>query len=392
MVQGINVNNYSVAQLKEMKNAGFQGITDDDIKAAEKKEAEAAKNDKASDEAQVDYTIKDDAGEVNEAEQEVKTASEYGANLKTILQNLIPKCAAKNDEMAALTAEMEQFVVKMEDLGVQAQIVGAEAQAKVDETQQKVDAEVEKVEAKQEELEEQTKVVEDVANNENATEADKAKAEDAAGNVEKLSADVASANSKIEDMQNKAKELIQQTAVTKATLLGKSMEDVKNLAESKANDAKNANEYADVTTDKGMEASNINNKKEAKSAGFTKKVIFWKKGDVKAAHRMGDAAIARGQQLGNSSVNAAKTIQQVGNQYGFSFAETSSVNELANKTYVDTSKLDGMQNPKDAKGIKNIINTIRVNNSTIHEVAEEAKKKKAEEASAQTGTTGTTEA
>lgn len=391
MVQGINVNNYSVAQLKEMKNAGFQGITDDDIKAAEKKEAEVAKNDKASDEAQVDYTIKDDAGEVNEAEQEVKTASEYGANLKTILANLIPKCQAKNDEMAALNAEMEQFVVKMEDLGVQAQDVSAEAQAKVDETQAKVDAEVEKAEAKQEELEAQTEIVENVANNENATEADKAKAEDAADNVEKLSTEVTDANSKIEDMQNKTKELIQQTAVTKATLLGKSMEDVKNLAESKANDAKNANEYADVITDKGMEASNINGKKEAKNAGFTKKVMFWKKGDVKAAHRMGDVAIATGQQLGNSSVNAAKTIQQVGNQYGFSFAETSSVNELANKTYVDTSKLDSMQNPKDIKDVRKALGS-GVKSHTIHDIAEEAKKKKTEEAAAQAGTTGTTEA
>ena len=85
MVQGINVKNYSVEQLKELKNAGMQGISDDDIKAAEKQEAEAAKDAKASDEANVSYTITDDAGKTNEAKQEVDTAKEYGANLKTIL-------------------------------------------------------------------------------------------------------------------------------------------------------------------------------------------------------------------------------------------------------------------------------------------------------------------
>ena len=77
MVSGINFNNYSVEQLKELKQAGVQGISDKDIKAAEEREANAAKE---SDEAQVSYEIKEDASEVNEAQQEVETAKEYGTN------------------------------------------------------------------------------------------------------------------------------------------------------------------------------------------------------------------------------------------------------------------------------------------------------------------------
>ena len=115
MVQsvGITKQNYSVEQLKELKNAGVQGISDDDIKAAEKREAENAK---ASDEKNISYKIKDDASEVNEAQKEVEDAQKGGKNLRSILDDLIKKDQVKNDEMKQLQETISKYEVKMQDL------------------------------------------------------------------------------------------------------------------------------------------------------------------------------------------------------------------------------------------------------------------------------------
>lgn len=362
MVAGINVNNYSAAQLQELKNAGMSSITDADIKAAQEREAQASA-DKTSDEAQMEYTISDDAGEVNEAEQEVKTAEEYGANLKTILGNLISKCSDKNSEMAKLDAEMQQFVVTMEDLGMQAQVLESETEQQVKEAEAKVEVQVKDIEEKKAELDEQVAVAK--------TSTDEAEANEAVENAEALGAEITQGSADLDKLQAEIKSQIQQTAVAKATLLGKSMEDVKNMAESNANEAINANEYADVTIDKGMEASSISSKKEAKEAGFKKRGFFGfgKKGDVKAAHRMGDVAIATGSQLGNSSKGVAQTINTVGQQFGMNFAETSKIGDIANKEYVDTSKMDELTNIADVKGHKNKRKAARQNAEIISDVA-----------------------
>lgn len=386
MVQGINVNNYSVEQLKELKNAGVQGITDKDIEAAQQREAEAA-DAKKSDEANMEYTITDDAGETNEAQQEVQTAEAYGANLKNILGNLISKCFAQDSEMAKLQEEMNKYVVTMEDMNMQATELAATTQEEVAKAEKEVEAKVAEVEAKQAEATEKAEVAETIANNKNATDADKAKAEEAATEAEALSAEVSTTSNSIEQMQAKIQSKIQETALTKAALLGKSMEDVKNAAESNLNAAQNANEYADVTIDKGIEATEIKKNKEARKAGF--KGIFSAK---KHAHNMGNSAIAAGEHLGNSTVGVAKTIQQVGSQFGMGFAETSSINNLVNKEYVDTSALDNLQNPAEQKGLRNKIKTAKSNRATVAEIAEAAKKQKAEQAKAQTSSTGTSQA
>lgn len=363
MVAGINVNNYSAAQLQELKNAGMSSITDADIKAAQEREAQASA-DKASDESQMQYTIADDAGEVNEAEQEVKTAEEYGANLKTILGNLISKCSDKNSEMAKLDAEMQKFVVTMEDLGMQAQVLESETEQQVKEAEAKVDEQVKDIEEKKAELDEQVAVAK--------TSTDEAEANEAVENAEALGAEITQGSADLDKLQAQIKSQIQQTAVAKATLLGKSMEDVKNMAESNANEAINANEYADVTIDKGMEASSISSKKEAKAAGFKKRGGFFglsKKGDVKAAHKMGDTAIATGSQLGNSSKGVAQTINTVGQQFGMNFAETSKIGDIANKEYVDTSKMDELTNIADVKGFKNKRKAAKQNAGIISDIA-----------------------
>lgn len=375
MVQGVSINkqNYSVDQLKELKNAGVQGISDDDIKMAEQREAQNAKE---SDEANVSYQISDDASEVNEAQKEVDTAKEYGANLKTILENLTPKCQNKDGEMQKLQEEMSQFEVQMEDLFGQAEALTAETTEQAEEIQTEADAKNAELEAKQEEIEETTKeldtAVEEAETSENA---DTGAIDKAQGKIESLSAEAKDISGDIEALEAKIQGQIKEAALTKAALLGETMEGVKDKAQASLNDAINANEYADVTIDQGTQASNIGSKKEAKAAGFTKRVLFWKKGDVGKAHRAGDFAIAMGEQLGNSSQGVAKTVKTVAGQYQMGFAETSGIDGILNKQYVDTSKLSDMQDLGQVKGLGNTIKAMRANSGIIHDIAEASKNK-----------------
>ena len=382
MVSGINVNNYTAAQLLELQKAGMQ-ISDDDIKAALERETQA-KNDKESDEANMSYTITDDAGKVNEAEQEVKTAAEYGSNLKTILETLIPKCQTKNDEMAKLQEEMNQFVVTMEDLGMQAEQVEGETNTQIADAESSVKTKMEELEQKQKELEEYQNTIKELEGKEELTEDEQATLKDATEKADALKGEIATLQGDTKEFAAKIQAQIKETAITKATLLGKSMEDVKNDAQQSLNDAVNANEYADVTIDKGMEASNITDKGAAKDAGFTRRggIFGWgkRKGDVKAANNMGNTAIAHGEQLGNSSTGVAKTIKQVGSQFGMNFAKTSSIESMVNKEYVDTSKMDEMVKLDDVQGgFFKKIKVARNNQEIVNTIAEEAKKKKAGE-------------
>ncbi|MBR1681608.1 hypothetical protein IJ707_07450, partial [bacterium] len=105
------------------------------------------------------------------------------------------------------------------------------------------------------------------------------------------------------------------------------------------------------------------------------RVLFWKKGDVGKAHRAGDFAIAMGEQLGNSSQGVAKTVKTVAGQYQMGFAETSGIDGILNKQYVDTSKLSDMQDLGQVKGLGNTIKAMRANSGIIHDIAEASKNK-----------------
>ena len=133
MVSGINFGNYSVAQLKELKNNGIQ-VPDEAIKAAETKEAEASKTD---DNAEVKYEIADDTSETNEAQKEVETAKEYGANLKTILETLMKKDEGFIADMATLQGEIDKYKTQTEEATKQIDDISTEAQKEVDTTQEK---------------------------------------------------------------------------------------------------------------------------------------------------------------------------------------------------------------------------------------------------------------
>lgn len=376
MVQGINTKNYSVEQLKELKQAGVQGISDADIKAAEEREAQAA-DDKASDEAEVSYKIKDEASETNEAQQEVQTAQEYGTNLKGILEKLNEKCTTKHGEMEKLSQEMEKYVVQMEDLAAVAGDVQEDVATKLD----KVEAEANKmqaeIDAKNAEAEAQVKIVEE--ENAKGEGADETKATKAQDSIEALSADIDSIADEMKALENKSAAKIKAVAATKAALLGESMMDVKDKAQAALNDAINANEYADVTIEKGTEAASITDRDKAKEGGWTKRSwIFWRKGDVGAANRAGNVSIAKGEQLGGSSQSVVGDVKTVGTQYGFGFESKKGIDEIAKKEYVDTSKLADVKTFDEArqeKGFFGAIKQMKENDKIFGEIADASKKK-----------------
>lgn len=412
MVSGINFNNYSVEQLKELKQAGVQGISDKDIKAAEEREANAAKE---SDEAQVSYEIKEDASEVNEAQQEVETAKEYGTNLKGILEKLMDKCASKNDEMAKLQQEMDKYIVTMEDLSAVAGDIQAKTKEDLNAVQAESDKKIAEAEAKQEEIETEQKVIdEEVAK---GNDADEAVIEESQDKIDTLSGEVGNVANEMKALETKSAAKIKEAAALKATLLGDSMMDVKEKAEATLKDAINANEYADVTITQGTEATNINDKKAAKNAGFIKgssvagialgatiglfgggiiggflggaigSLFGGKKGDVGMAHKMGNAAISLGEQLGGSSQNVVGGVKQVGTQYGFGFANTKGIENIVSKEYVDTSKMAEIKDfntAKQEKGFFGAIKQMGENDKIYSEIADASKKKGQKEQEAKT--------
>lgn len=373
MVSGINFGNYSVAQLKELKNNGIQ-VPDEAIKAAETKEAEASKT---NDNAEVKYEIADDTSETNEAQKEVETAKEYGANLKTILETLMKKDEGFIADMATLQGEIDKYKTQTEEATKQIDDISTEAQKEVNATKEKAKTIEEQIAEKQKEYEAKMKELEELQQKENPTEEEQAKMQTLQTDIEALKGDIKSLSKNGEKVADEA-EVTTQSAQAKAEALGTTLETIKNDAEAAANKATNANEYADVTIEKGTEAANITSKKEAKTEGFKKRGFlgFGKKGDVKAANKMGNMAIATGEQLGGATVNIAKSVENVAKDFNISFAKTSNVKNLANKEYVDTTKFaEAKQKMEDSKGFWGKFRASKEVRSAANEIAEASKNK-----------------
>ena len=373
MVSGINFGNYSVAQLKELKNNGIQ-VPDEAIKAAETKEAEASKTD---DNAEVKYEIADDTSETNEAQKEVETAKEYGANLKTILETLMKKDEGFIADMATLQGEIDKYKTQTEESTKQINDISTEIQKDIDTTQEKAKTIEEQIAEKQKEYEAKMKELETLQQKENPTEEEQTKMQTLQTDLETLKDGIKSLSQTGEKIAKGADVKIQ-SAQSKAEALGTTLEAIKNDAETAASKATNANEYADVTIEKGTEAANITSKKEAKTEGFKKRGFlgFGKKGDVKAANKMGNMAIATGEQLGGATANIAKSVESVAKDFDISFAKTSNVKNLANKEYVDTTKFaEAKQKMEDSKGFWGKFRASKEVRNAANEIAEASKNK-----------------
>ena len=90
---------------------------------------------------------------------------------------------------------------------------------------------------------------------------------------------------------------------------------------------------------------------------------------------MGNMAIATGEQLGGATVNIAKSVETIADQYQFSMSKTSNVKNLANKEYVDTTKFaEAKQTANETKGFKKFKANMDLRNAA-GEVAEASKNK-----------------
>ena len=156
-------------------------------------------------------------------------------------------------------------------------------------------------------------------------------------------------------------------------------------------DENEANEYADVTIEKGTEASSITDRDKAKEGGWTRSSGFFgwgkRKGDVDAANRAGNVSIALGEQLGGSSQKVVGEVKQVGTQYGLGFENKKGIDEIVKKEYVDTSKLADVKTFDEArqeKGFFGAIKQMKENQDIYNEIADASKKKGQKESTATT--------
>ena len=378
MVSGINFSNYTVDQLKELKANGVN-VPDKAITEAQTKATKEADEAKKSDEAQVSYDIADDASKTNEAKAEVEAAAEYGANLKTILGNLISKCDTKNSEMAELQSSIDEFKTQAETTGNQLDAISTMVEQAVAKALEKAEAKQTEIETKQNVIETKQAQAEAIVNQaspEGLTAEEQTKVQDLNNQAETAGMSIENLNNEIKNIQSEAKSSTVNAEV-KAQALGTTLENIKNAMTDASNKAINANEYADVTIEKGTEASNITSKSDAKKAGFTKQKFFGgRKGNVKAANNMGNHAIAKGEQLGGSTAKIANGVQDISKQFNLKFAKTSGIANLANKEYVNTEAFtEADNNAKNATGFWRKIKTGRTAQSEANKVAEESKNK-----------------
>lgn len=356
MVSGINFSNYTVDQLKELKANGVE-VPDTAIAEAQKKEKSEASEAKKSDEANISYKIEDDASKTNEAQAEVEAAAEYGANLKTILENLMSKCDTKNSEMSELQTSIDEFKEKSTATGNQLDAITTLIESVVAQTTTSVEEKQNSIETKKAEADKKEAEAETIVNNaspEGLNQDEKTKVTDLTNSATEMRADISDLINSIDELKNSAKTKTA-SAQIKAQALGTTLETIKNNMTKASNDAINANEYADVTIEKGTEAANISSKGDAKAAGFTKRrFLGGRKGNVGAANRMGNQAIAKGERLGGSTTNIATGVKDIAQQYNLSFAKTSGINELASKEYVDTTAYTEAENKDTNSFIKRI--------------------------------------
>ena len=258
MVQGINTQNYSVAQLKELKNAGVQGISDEDIKAAQKREAESAKE--IDDNEEVSYSIDDDASKENEAKKEVKTAESKGESLCNILETLIDKSTNKDSELADISKKLSEYELKMSDVMDETVELKSDTADNLNDVKSEAEDITKTIEEKQNEIKQKEAEIKslqaeiDANPDDKGVEEKQGKIDALQGDITNLKADINSLNKGVSS-KSKAEEMVKTAADVKLKLMGKSMDSVKGDLTDALNKATNSNEYADVTIEKGIEAT-----------------------------------------------------------------------------------------------------------------------------------------
>lgn len=349
MVSGINWSSYSANQIVELKNNGVE--VPQDVYNQAMAEVTTASND----EQEMSYVITDEASDVNEAEQEVATASEYGATLKNILGTLISKCSEKGSEMKELESDINNYSMQMDKVVEQAEATSTEASSDLEGLEADAEQASDAIAAKQAEIEQKQAEIDALKAEIDSGELDEDASKEKQQKIDDLSGEIEGLNSEIAALQGD----ISQAASTedakksdvndKLASMGKTMEDVKTDIQGAMNDTVNAKEYADVTVKKGYEAMSISSRKEAAAGGFGRDMffgLFKGVGGKREAHDMGAHAIGLGSFLGNHTDKVGETVENIGNQYNISFAKKSEIESITSKEYVDKTNAEVPETPQ----------------------------------------------
>ena len=372
MVQGINNSNVNKTQATQSSNTETNGY-----KIINKKITNNTSE--SSDEKAVKYTITDSASKENEAKKEVEDAKNGGQNLKEIAKNLATKCKEKNTNMEAIKQELAKYEVEMKDYINANMEIEDETESQLKSCSEQANAEAKKAEQVQKEIETKSKTVSDVYNNSEATESDIKNAEENQSEIDALGVEYAKMIQKMDKFDNCTSKEIQKIANDKAEAMGKSIKDIAGMLETNINDAINANEYADVAIEKGLEAAKLkDNRDEAYKAGFGGKGFLSRFFATREAEAIGNYTIAQGEQLGNSSQDVTKKANTVRKQYGVKMKSTAGVNNIIDKEYVNTGRMENLKEFEQGYGLASKIKNIQIandNKEIINDVAEQAKKK-----------------
>jgi len=275
------------------------------------------------DESRVQYKITSNAGQVNEAEQYIDEAEKNKKNLKEIISGLISKCDEQIPQMQELEKELESYGAEITKTADENGKITSKAQSKVDEIQAKMEEQAKQInEKKSQILENNIDILCGKDKETKSKENEKLKAE-----IEDISSKYKSNGSDIENIITSSR-----------TAIGNNEESVKNIADKSSEaltKAIDTNEYAQKAIDKGYEAVTLKNDYDTMhNNGYN--VWEWISGKNVT---QGSEAIVEGSKLGEASATIANQVKSIGSKYDFAIDSGSGIDELANKSYQDTSEV-----------------------------------------------------
>lgn len=305
----------------------------------------------------VEYKITSDYGKENEAQKEVEQAKKDNKKLQEILKNLVSTCETKDKDMDTISKKLEEL--------------GAQIDKTTDENGKTITTAKSKI---SQDKENATKLSEEITQKQKTIQSNKTKIElaqirakngdssylEEAQNLKEENASLGESISDLKSQLNTHNENISnivETSQKELTENGQSVKEIANSASEYLKSAGDASEYADVTIEKGYEASSLKLDKW-KDNGFNVFSRFFRKDDEKDATKLGNKAMTVGSDLGNKASAVGSQIQSVAENYNIK--QDNSISKLANKSYVNT---DEMSNIKDLNNIKNDDHIARFNKS-----------------------------
>lgn len=337
----------------------------------------------------VEYEIASDYGKENEAQKEVEQAKKDNKKLQEILKNLVSTCETKDEDMDTISKKLEEL--------------GAQIDKTTDENGKTITTAKSKI---SQDKENATKLSEEITQKQKTIKSNKTKIElaqirakhgdssylEEAQNLKEENASLGESVSDLKSQLNTHNENISNIIETSQKELTEKGQSVKEIAESASEylkSAGDATEYADITIEKGYEASSLKIDKWNDN-GFS---VFRSNDETKNAAKLGSKAMAIGSDLGNKASAVGSQIQSVAENYNIK--QDNSISKLADKSYVNTDKMSDIKDLNAIQNEKNInrfsksiaINRAKKQNDSIYnDVGSKVKenidneKKKAEEA------------